>query len=129
MPETNDVTVQLTGVEAKAEAGEVTAMRSYDPTVLLAQPSSKSEYDLKQLREAGDRALSAAQQHKSEIDGAINWRDLHCVAALRVEDDLGRIHYRIEIEEAADDNLLLQRYVADYLKRAGFADVAVYTEW
>lgn len=87
------------------------------------------EYDLKELRAAGERAIESAQQHKAEADGPINWGDLHCVAALRVEDDEGQIHYRVEIEEAAPDNDNLIRYVAEYLKGCGFPDVAVYTEW
>ena len=85
--------------------------------------------DLKELRAAGERAIESAKQNKNLIDGAINWGDLHCVAALRVEDDLGEVHYRVEIEEAAPDNAQICRYVSEYLKGCGFAGVSVYTEW
>lgn len=87
------------------------------------------DYDLKELRAAGERAIESAKQRKSEIDGPINWRDLHCVAALRVEDDQGEVSYRVEVEEAAPDNSKLSWYVSQYLEGCGFPDVAVYTEW
>jgi len=88
-----------------------------------------TEYDLKLLRAAGERAIASAHQNAAKIAGAINWGDLHCVAALRVEDDQGEIHYRVEIEEAAPDNDKLSRHVSEYLTGCGFPGVEVYTEW
>lgn len=88
-----------------------------------------SEYDLKALREAGERAAREAYVHRQMIGGAVNWGDLHCVAALRVEDDEGRISYRVEIEEVAPDAGELQKFIHEQLKESGFPDVEVYTEW
>lgn len=89
-----------------------------------------NEY-LQRLRTATETILRDAYEHRN--DGlsrrAINWADLHCVAALRVEDDQGQIHYRVEIEEVAPDAVDLQQFVHEELKSAGFFDIQVYTEW
>ena len=88
-----------------------------------------ADYDLTKLHEAGERAARAAYKATPRVDGAINWGDLHCVAALRVEYHWGEIEYRVEIEEAAPDNAALQGFIHARLEEDGFPDVAVYTEW
>lgn len=87
--------------------------------------------DLKELRAVAERIIREAYDNRNshDIKGAINWGDLHCVAALRVEDDHGEISYRVEIEEVSPDAAELQRYVHERLKAAGYPDVEVYTEW
>lgn len=95
----------------------------------VAMPSVAAvyEYDLKVLRAAAEEALKSAGD--SQIEGAKNWTALHCVAALRVEDDQGGISYRVEVEETSPDNHDLQQWLSGRLDEAGFLSVAVYTEW
>lgn len=95
----------------------------------VAMPSVAAvyEYDLKALRAAAEEALKSAGD--SQIEGAKNWAALHCVAALRVEDDQGGISYRVEVEETSPDNHDLQQWLSGRLDEAGFLSVAVYTEW
>lgn len=89
-----------------------------------------NEY-LKRLRVATEAILRDAYKHRDDIlsRGAVNRADLHCVAALKVEDDQGETSYRVEIEECAPDAADLQRFVHAKLEEAGFFNIEVDTEW
>lgn len=86
---------------------------------------------LKRLRQTTEMILRDAYLHRDDIlsRGAVNWADLHCVAALRVVDDEDRTSYRVEIEEVAPDASDLQRFVHQKLEAEGFFNIEVYTEW
>ena len=88
---------------------------------------------LKRLKEATNVAIKRAQRVKNtKLKGqAVNWGDLSCTSAEFRADDEGREYYAVVIEEAdpgvAADGLGL--YVREALRRKGYADVLVKTEW
>lgn len=89
-----------------------------------------NEY-LQRLQKATEAILRDAYEHRNGnlSRGAVNWADLHCVAALRVENQDGEVSWRVEIEEVAPDAVDLQRFVHSKLEEAGFFDIEVFTEW
>jgi hypothetical protein len=86
-------------------------------------------YDLKELREAGRKAVAAAFDARAEIGGAVNWGAVNCCGAERVEDDEGDVFYRVNIDEADGSAEKLRVFVAEHLARAGFVNVSVEAEW
>ena len=67
---------------------------------------------------------------KSEIQGAINWADLHCVEVIYCIDQKGKESYRFSIEEAAPDNRELHIYLYDYLSSYyNTNNIEINTEW
>ena len=66
-----------------------------------------------------------------EIDGAINWGDLHCVEAVLSVNKDGLEHYRVLIEEAEPENMELHNVMYDQL--TGYygwpPTIEVVTEW
>ena len=87
------------------------------------------DYDLRKLYEAAEAACAAAFEQRHEINGAINWADLHCVDAEKCESVFGHITYRVWIEECSFDNYKLSCFIKKYLDEAGFAGVETQMEW
>ena len=83
--------------------------------------------DLQKLRRDCDAIVHAIS--RGSIEGAINWGDLGCTEAARVETDDGHVYLRVEIEEASSASIALIGYVTEKLALAGWPDVQVVTEW
>jgi hypothetical protein len=66
------------------------------------------------------------------VDDAVNWGDLGCIAAERVEvlaDDVVNVEWRVIIEEAAPDAYAFRALISEELAKRGFGRVVVVTEW
>ena len=88
---------------------------------------SNERYDLKELKEAANKACEAA--YRAPMIESVNWDDLCCISAKKSIDDEGNIEYQVLISEAAPTAYKLQLFVAESLMTAGFPDVEVVTEW
>lgn len=85
--------------------------------------------ELNALIEATERVLEHAQANKKDIDGPINWGDLHCVSAERYYNHNDETGLRVFIEEAAPDNCELEEFVREGLAKLGYKNVIVMCEW
>lgn len=83
---------------------------------------------LKRLRSDTEAILNQFNLERT-IDGSINWADLHCVAAIYVMDDCGFTQLRVEIQEVAPGEMVLITPVSEALKKRGWSDIDVVTEW
>lgn len=92
-------------------------------------PGARPGTSLAALRVLTDEACEAAFNFRDQIDGAVNWADLSCVAAERYETDLGETGVRVYIEEADPGASALRAFVAQQLAVAGHPNVEVITEW
>jgi len=85
--------------------------------------------DLKPIYEYANEVL--ANLKPGEVEGAINWGDLHCTDV----EECRSVHYtepfvRVTIEEASPDNLKLWEYMGKKLGEK-FPDIefAIHMEW
>jgi len=90
--------------------------------------------DAERLRDVVNAGLADAfDQMKNGFDfGGVNWGDLGCTD---IEQRTSQLHpsnpaviYAV-IEEAAPDAHKLCKFIEEHLKKNGFPDVAVVTEW
>lgn len=86
-------------------------------------------HDLKALRELADKACGAAFDNREQIPGPVNWGDLGCSDARYILHEDGSSSHAVVIEEAAPDAYELQQFIAKELKRFGYKDIRVITEW
>jgi len=86
-------------------------------------------YDLKALRAAAEQAIEAAKENTDAFVSFIDWESLAIVVARYWADDDGDSGYVVTIEECADDDGPIRRFIADHLAAAGFPGVEVQTEW
>lgn len=86
--------------------------------------------EIDELMAAVEDALTLAQGHKGDFNGAINWADLHCAEAGCMVTK-GQRYLRVVIEEASPSgNADLCRFVYDYLLTAGWPkNLEVACEW
>lgn len=84
---------------------------------------------LKKLREDTDAAIEVVRARRPQVQGAINWADLHCLQAAWVLTDDEENYAEVTIEEASPDAGYFQRVIAEELARAGWPDIRVVTEW
>lgn len=85
------------------------------------------KYDLTQLFVCANFACEAARVAK--VESAVNWGDLSCREAARVETDKGEVYYQVLIEEASPEAANFHGFISSYLAEQGFKDVVVITEW
>jgi hypothetical protein len=85
--------------------------------------------NLKALKEAAEQACREAFEQRQYIDGAVNWGDLHCCGALKIEDEEGNVYYAVEIEEADPMNPTFAEFIGEHLVEKGFVGIRVNTEW
>lgn len=85
--------------------------------------------NLKELRDAANKACDMAFDEKERPGKAINWADLGCVSAERYETDQGDTGYRVYIEEVSPDEHKLPWYIAGKLEEMGYKDIEVITAW
>ena len=83
--------------------------------------------ELSRLCHATDEILRAIPP--GSIDGPINWANLSCVRAMEWADDSGDHGLAVEIAEAAPESSELQAYVGEKLRKLGWANISVRTEW
>lgn len=83
---------------------------------------------LPDLEKAGEAALRAARRSKKEM-GAVNWGDLHVHDTGIKISQISDIGFYMLIEEASPDAYGLCLYLNDYLRKRGFENVQVTTEW
>jgi|PlaIllAssembly_1097288.scaffolds.fasta_scaffold05989_11 hypothetical protein len=88
-----------------------------------------SEYSLISLLEETNKILEDLDPH--EVPGAINWGDLRCVDALKMQSvhDTKANFYQVEIEEADPGAWELHEHVSKALAERGFYHVQVVTAW
>lgn len=88
--------------------------------------------------EYGKRLFSATSDIVGRLDpktikGAVNWGDLDCVAAEKIEslNMLGQVEtsWRVVIEEASPAAYELTTAIHNALSSEGFGDVEVQAEW
>ena len=97
---------------------------------LRDQKIEASEIDkLQKIQAAACEALDKAKEMQESFEGAINWGDLRCSAAMRLLFDDGSWEYEVLIEEAAPENSSLHAYVSEYLGSCGYSNVSVRSEW
>lgn len=86
---------------------------------------------LKRLKYATDSVLQSARRlrNSSLKDEAVNWADLFCSSAEYRVDDEGHEYYAVKVEEADPSASKLAQYVHAGLKKRGYVNVAVETEW
>ena len=86
---------------------------------------------LRELQRATDQALKDAyERHLSgKLHCTVNWMDLYCEDAAWVISLEGGEHWRVDIQEADPDNVVLRHFIRQWLDAAGFGDVVVHTEW
>lgn len=97
---------------------------------LLENKQDRLEY-LGRLVKAGEEACRIAYKHRTQIGGAVNWGDLHCVSAEYRMDEQGREFFAILVEEAAPgcEADSVAGYISKRLDEMGFIDIRVETEW
>lgn len=85
--------------------------------------------NLRRLEEDTETIISTLSP--TDIDGAINWGDLHCVEALLIMNKDGLEYYQVCIEEASPDNHDLHNAVYEQLvtKYGWLSTTEVVTEW
>lgn len=73
--------------------------------------------------------LAADQGRFDTRHEAVNWADLGCVAAERIVNNFGQTYCRVVIEEVSPGANKFCKFISDYLKEHGFADIEVSLEW
>jgi hypothetical protein len=66
------------------------------------------------------------------VEDAVNWADLGCICAERVETICGEavdVEWRVIVSEASPDAYKFREAVSEALARRGFPSVVVVTEW
>jgi hypothetical protein len=101
--------------------------QSSDPVSALTPPATGTPraVDLRVLQAAAERACQAAVDAVERLPGAINWGNLHCVSAQRVQNERGDKWYRVEIREAEHGSSELCQFVAERLAVEGFNDIEI----
>ena len=84
---------------------------------------------LKQLQRAAEEACARAYEQKHEIDGAINWADLHCAEAGYYRTSNGQDGVYVLIEEADPIQDAFVLFIQTELYAAGWGEIEVRTEW
>jgi len=80
------------------------------------------------LRKATSDAIGRIEA-AGRVAGAINWADLDCIEAARIETDEEYTYFRVVISEASPDADKFQRAVRADLHEHGFPCIEVVTEW
>lgn len=80
------------------------------------------------LRRATDNAIGVVES-RERIPGPVNWADISCSQAAWVITDENLPYAEVRIEEAAPENPEFQEAVRAELRKAGWPDVRVVTEW
>lgn len=81
------------------------------------------------IRATAEQACAEAFEHRNDIDGAINWGDLHCAEVGCVIREDGQIYYRVVIEEAAAGSSELIAFIQTEFTKHNFERIEVETEW
>lgn len=127
----SNVTVHTAKIPGKVSV--ITALeagQSSDTVPGLTPPATGTRaVDLHVLQAAAERACQAAVDAVERLPGAINWGDLHCVSAQRVENERGDVWYRVEIEEAGHGSSELCQFVVERLAAEGFNDIEIVCDW
>lgn len=84
---------------------------------------------LKGLENEVETILQELQKDKQNIDGSINWADLHCVEAKWVIDQDGEERAEVLIEEVSPYEVVLGDRVRENLKDRGYGFVDIHLEW
>jgi hypothetical protein len=88
---------------------------------------------LRNLYEDTNAAIKAVHRRRKKIAGAINWADLSCVEACLVRSFSGgkslEARYQVSIEEVAPDQREFIEAIGSQLRKRGWPDVEVLTEW
>lgn len=84
---------------------------------------------LKQLEADAEGACVRACEAKVDIDGAINWADLHCAEAGYYENSRGDSGLYVVIEEADPHQQQLHEFIRMDLDGAGWEGIEVRFEW
>ena len=84
---------------------------------------------LGRLEQAAEDACRRAYEGRADIDGAINWADLHCVEAGYYRTSQGTSGVYVLIEEAAPIQKELSSFIGNDLFAAGWEGVEVRFEW
>ena len=82
---------------------------------------------LKQLRVDTNKAIDVLIE--SPCGGPVNWYDLACRQAAWVTTDSGDSYAEVLIEEASPNAVEFPGRIREELRKAGWPDVRVVTEW
>jgi nucleotide-binding universal stress UspA family protein len=95
-----------------------------------AEVTDEQRRTMERIHDEAVEALEVAKSNPYDIDGAINWGNLH-VVDVEFYRSLGheREGYRVLIEEADPYAPELHEFIATRLQDAGFLCVEVVTEW
>lgn len=67
--------------------------------------------NLQDLYTATNEVVKDAIKCKNDIDGDINWGNLSCTEAAKIENNYGEAHYRVTIQECNPDNIELWDFI------------------
>lgn len=84
---------------------------------------------LRELRAVAEDAVSAAKDRMNEIEGAINWSDLHCIEARSWMNENGGSGLTIYVEECDPAAYQLQKFITDHIRDRAGISVDVELSW
>lgn len=88
-----------------------------------------SRNQLRELRAVAESAIDEAKARMNDIEGAINWADLHCVEVRSWTNENGGSGLTVYIEEADPANRSLSDFVSRLIAENGWVGVDVELSW